>query len=796
MNRIRRPFPISRRDTDSVQLNTLDPQKSADELDRKGAEAGVTVDATDIEHGHLQEIEVDVDKVLHDGEVKDVDGDTSPYPEVRAVVPETDDPSMPLNTLRMWIVGIIWTMLGSGVNQFFSLRYPAVHIVSLVAELLAFPMGVGLAHILPIYTLDLGPLGKWNINPDRHFNIKEHALITIMSNVTIGFASGSDASNMIQAAKKFYDFDLSAGLAVLMVMCTQLLGFGVAGLGSRWVVEPASIIWPGILGNCALLSTLHSKSNAVANGWRISRLMFFFVALLCAFVWYWFPGLIFPALSYFTWICWIAPNNAVVNQIFGMQTGLGAFPITFDWSQIAYNTNPLLSPLSAALNVLAGFVFFFLIVTPGLFYTNKWFTGYLPLMTADVYDNTGASYNVTKIINPLTKSLDPEAYRAYSPPFLSATFAFVYGLSFASITAVLTHTYLWHGTEIWTALRGTRKLDIHGRLMKAYKPTPWYWYLIVLVIFTALSCVMVEIYHTDLPIYGVALALVIPAIYFIPCALIQGISNVDANQINVLSEFIGGYMFAGKPLANMIFKILSTAVVNQGIFFVQDMKLGHYLKLAPRTVFFAQGFAAILGALTQTGVTLWMLGNIDNICSSDQASSFTCPNGRTVFSSSVIWGLIGPDRLYSVGRRYSSLLHFFWIGAITPVITWYLYKRTGKKIFKDINWPLFFVGTYNVPPATGINYTSWALVNWVFNGYIKQNFFAWWTKYNYVLAAAVDTGTAVAGIVIFFAVSYPGYSMPDWWGTTVFANTLDAVGVSNLPLPASGFFGPANGTWT
>lgn len=81
MNRIRRPFPISRRDTDSVQLNTLDPQKSADGLDRKGAEAGVTVDATDIEHGHLQEIEVDVDKVLHDGEVKDVDADTSPYPE-------------------------------------------------------------------------------------------------------------------------------------------------------------------------------------------------------------------------------------------------------------------------------------------------------------------------------------------------------------------------------------------------------------------------------------------------------------------------------------------------------------------------------------------------------------------------------------------------------------------------------------------------------------------------------------------------------------------------------------------
>jgi hypothetical protein len=81
INRIRRPFPVSRRDTDSVQLNTLEPQKTADNIDSKGAEVGVEADSYDIEHGHLQEIEVDVDKVLHDGEIKDVDADTSPYPE-------------------------------------------------------------------------------------------------------------------------------------------------------------------------------------------------------------------------------------------------------------------------------------------------------------------------------------------------------------------------------------------------------------------------------------------------------------------------------------------------------------------------------------------------------------------------------------------------------------------------------------------------------------------------------------------------------------------------------------------
>jgi hypothetical protein len=52
-------------------------------------------------------------------------------------------------------------------------------------------------------------------------------------------------------------------------------------------------------------------------------------------------------------------------------------------------------------------------------------------------------------------------------------------------------------------------------------------------------------------------------------------------------------MFQGKPLANMVFKILSTDVVGQGVFFAQDMKLGHYLKVAPRLVFAGQFIATV-----------------------------------------------------------------------------------------------------------------------------------------------------------------------------------------------------------
>ena len=243
----------------------------------------------------------------------------------------------------MWLLGFVFTNLGAGINQFFALRYPSVHIVSLVAQLIAYPLGVALAKTLPLYTVNLGPLGKWCVNPDRHFNIKEHTVITVMSNVSFGFGS-ADATNIIQAGKAFYNFDLKPGFSILVVLCCQLMGLGVAGLAAPWLVEPASIIWPGVLSNCALLSTLHTKANTMADGWRISRLRFFMYVMVGAGVWYFFPGLMFVALSYFTWVCWIVPDNLVVNHLFGMVAGLGLSPITFDWSQIAYNTNPLLSP--------------------------------------------------------------------------------------------------------------------------------------------------------------------------------------------------------------------------------------------------------------------------------------------------------------------------------------------------------------------------------------------------------------------------------------------------------------------
>ena len=46
----------------------------------------------------------------------------SPYAEVRAAVSNTDDPTMPVNTFRMWTIGIFTTLIISAVNQIFAMR--------------------------------------------------------------------------------------------------------------------------------------------------------------------------------------------------------------------------------------------------------------------------------------------------------------------------------------------------------------------------------------------------------------------------------------------------------------------------------------------------------------------------------------------------------------------------------------------------------------------------------------------------------------------------------------------------
>lgn len=108
----------------------------------------------------------------------------SPYAEVNAAVGTTDDPTIPANTVRAWILGMTFVTIGSGLNMLFSLRQPAISVGSIVAQLCAYPVGVAMAKTLPTRKFNTFGL-KWTLNPGP-FNKKEHTLITVMANVSFG----------------------------------------------------------------------------------------------------------------------------------------------------------------------------------------------------------------------------------------------------------------------------------------------------------------------------------------------------------------------------------------------------------------------------------------------------------------------------------------------------------------------------------------------------------------------------------------------------------------------------------
>ncbi|KIK68259.1 hypothetical protein GYMLUDRAFT_35638 [Collybiopsis luxurians FD-317 M1] len=705
----------------------------------------------------------------------------SPYPEVRSAVSNTDDPSMPVGTLRAWIIGICWAILIPGLNQFFYFRYPSVTITGLVAQLLAFPVGIAWARFMPnvkIFGVQLNP---------GPFTIKEHVLVTVMASV--GYQSAY-ATDIIAVQRVFYNQIYSFSYQWLVVMSTQLIGFSIGGIAKRFLVEPPSMIWPTNLVTAALFNTLHSTHYAgIGSRGGMTRQRFFVYAFLGSFAWYFLPGYLFQALSYFSWVCWIVPDNVKINQLFGYQSGLGMSIITFDWAQIAFTASPLVSPWWSQANIAFAFVLFYWIVTPILYYTNTWNSAYLPILSDGSFNNNGTRYNVKKITNS-DLTFNQTAYEAYSPLYLPATFALSYGLSFASMTAIISHSALFYRKQIWIKARRSlnEQKDIHAQLMRSYRQVPEWWYTIIFMTMFVFGCIVIEVWVTQFPIGYFILALCIAFFYTIPIGVMQAITNQQVG-LNVLTELIIGYALPGHPIGMMMFKTWGYNTMSQALYFTQDLKLGHYMKIPPRTMFSAQVVATIIAGTVQLGVQAWMFNNIKGICDPDQPDGFTCLSTMVFGTASVIWGVIGPSRIFSKGSTYYGLLFFFLVGLIAPIVQWIVHLRWPSSWTRYINFPLIFTGTGFLPPATSINYVPWVIVGFIFQYLIRRNHFAWWTKYNYVLSAALDSGVAISTIVIFFCLQFPGIGSVTWWGNTVFQNTADGQRLSLL-TPPSGGFGP------
>ncbi|KAH9815191.1 OPT-domain-containing protein [Melampsora americana] len=763
---------------DSVERYHLDPNAPT-ELLRRAEDA--------ISQKELKD--VDAIALIEEIKLEAAYLEETPFPEVRAVASSTDDPETPVSTFRAWFI--------VRLNVFFQARMPGIVLTTTAGQVLALPTGRFLAAILPTHVFSIFGY-KFSLNPGP-FNPKEQLLITIMGNVTYGGQVGVYATDLIAVLriKRYYGLEgrfSRAGFQLLMTLSTQCLGLGLAGLTRSLPTHDAMASVP----RKPLNNVFHEVNNPIANGWKMGRYRFFLIVFVSYGLYFVFPDAIVSFLGTFNWMTWISPKNVNLAAITGSISGLGINPWpTFDYNVASMLKDPLITPLFSIVNMFAGQALLIFII-PALWYTNTWQSGYLGINDNGVFDRFGKRYNVSRILDPITQSLNKTAYEEYSPTYLSAGNGIQYGFFFAMYTSVIVYVALHYHKELIGGFRSALTLksgrkeynDLHNRLMGAYKEVPEWWYLTI-VLFSLATGIAYNIkYETGYPVWALFAALIMSSIFVIPCGIVFAVTNVEVTM-NVLAELIGGYALPGKPIAVMLFKSYGFVSTAQAIGYAADLKIGHYAHIGPRHLFFAQMIASVVACFVGVGVISWQISNISDFCHPGQVSRFTCPGYQTYFSASVIWGAIGPKRIYSSGGIYHSLLWFFLIGAVAPIPVWYMAKRKNPGFWRYINVPVFVSGALNWSPYNMSYAIPMLYCSLFMNGYIKRRYFPWWNKYRWVLATALSASIGIFGFIWFFAILFKD-SQPDWWGNSVPYAGCDGNSCAWLKVPENGF-GPGAG---
>ncbi|KAG0264047.1 hypothetical protein DFQ27_001440 [Actinomortierella ambigua] len=679
--------------------------------------------------------------------------------EVRVTVSNKDDPTLPCNTFRMWFLGLGFSAAIAFVNQFFYMRQTGVTVSYPVVALLSLPLGHLMARTLPTTRYSLFGY-NFTLNPGP-FSIKEHVLIGTMTSIN---SYSAYAVDIVVLQKVFYHDEKPFIAGLLLVWTTQIMGFSLAGVLRKFLVESPYMIFPENLVTAALFRSLHSGRDSSAATKHSSLSKYFLIVVFVSFAWHFLPGLIFPTIGVISWLCWIKPDNVILAQLTGSY-GLGIGTIALDWTAISAYISPMVNPWFAQVNGIIGFVVFAYIIIPWAYYNDLWNSKKYPIVSPELFYENGTYYDVSEVMS--NGRLDRDKYLSNGPMRMGSSSALAYGLGFAGLCATIVHVALFNGRDIverWRTGRHKHE-DIHTRLMRAYPEVPDWWYGALFIICISLSIATCAIWEL-MPWWGVILALCIALIFVLPIGVVQAVTNQQPG-LHIITEYIFGYIRPGYPIDNVTFKTYGYIVNIQALAFVLDLKLGHYLKIPPRIMFMTQLVSTAVCSTINLATAVWLVDTRPNICTRE-GYPFTCRSTNTFYAASVIWGAIAPARVFGQedGAIYSPTQWGFFIGALAPIPFWVLTKMyPNVRWLQLVHWPVLLTLIGNMPPALPYFYTNGFFWGFIFSFVLRRYRFGWWARYSYLTSAGLDTGVALATIIIFFTLQIHGkVKIPHWWG--------------------------------
>jgi len=449
----------------------------------------------------------------------------------------------------------------------------------------AYPLGEALAFIIP----RKGKIGHI-LNPFP-FNSKEHAAICVMASSS---AVAAVSTEILAAQKLFYNETPSPGAAIFLVISSQLLGMGIAGLLRPVLTRPTRMLWPINLPINSLLETLHRDKKETKQ-----RLRLFWIVFAVLFVWEIIPEWMFPLLQGFSIFCLANKHSMVFTNLFGGSQGnegLGFLAISFDWQYVASTGSPLWYPLQTLVNSFTGYMLC-IVVFMGIYYGNIWESKNFPFLSQLLYDGSVsnatafAEYNITNILNAKNE-IDPVALQANGIPYLTGTYVAYLITTNMGSTATIVHLFLWNYDDIkagwaWASPANLRKVldpkkwrfwergeskqewqqrvladdtvDPHYKIMvrNGYDEVPNWWYGIVLILSFFIGLGTLYAINSSLPWWGYILANMFAAVFILAFGSQYGLTGFQFNQQPIV-QMLAGYLHPRKPLANMYFTVFGS----------------------------------------------------------------------------------------------------------------------------------------------------------------------------------------------------------------------------------------------
>ena len=756
--------------------------------------------------------------------VYDYEGQTGPLQEdkvlstaedlVTQVISVTDDPSLNPWTFRMWFLGLGLAIFGSVLQEIFYFKPQTIYVSLVFLTVIAYALGELMALILP----RSGVLGKW-LNP-HPFNLKEHAAITLMASAGTQSALATEA---LAAQQLFYGGYPSKAAGIFMTLSSQLIGYTMAGMLRNVLVHPTKMLWPVNLPLTSLLEAFHggsdqsgseSKTNADEERRKRNkaRMKLFYIIAGITFVWELFPEYIFPVLEGVSIFCLANQNSLVFTNLFGGASGnegLGFLSICFDWQYIAGLGSPLWYPLQTLTNNLIGYLGCIMLFM-GLYYRNVFRSQDFPFLSQYLFsgESNGTNYvlfNQTAVLNA-QQEIDFEALESEGIPYLTGSYLGYLITTNMGLTAVFVHMFLWNFDDIksgwtWASPRNLRKffsrpgwykvwesqehseaeeakkrellsdssIDPHYKLMltNGYKETPIWWWAALFVLAFAVGLGCLYAMKSTLPWWGFIVACLITTVFMLFFGAQQGITGFGFN-VQPICQMLAGYMFPGRPLANFYFTCYTYNTLSMGSVLAKDLKLGQYVHLAPRCTFVVQVVGCLVGALMNYVMMLDIVKapGVATILKSIQGTNVWSGQNIQQFNTlAIAWSI--SSKMFSIGARYQWVTIAYLVGFAVPIPFWIANKIWPHRFWSYINFSiiLWYMGWLFV----GINasITSYFLLGFGAQWWLRKYRPQYFTKYNYLVSAALDGGTQVLVFILTFAVfggSGVSRPFPTWAG--------------------------------